>query len=345
MATQAIGIDLGKTVFHLVALDERGAVSNRRRFSRAQLIAFTANLPACLIGMEACCGAHYLGAVLEKQGHKVRLMPAQFVKPYVKSNKNDFIDAEAIAEAVQRAGMRFVPIKTQDQLDLQSLHRMRERLMQRRNSLINQLRAFFLERGITVRAGVAPLKRRLPELLQSADQTFSARMAAVIRQLTEEWRFTEDQIGAIAAEIQRIADQDAACQRLLTVPGIGPLSATAIVAAIGNGAAFANARGFAAWLGLTPRQHSTGGKAKLLGISKRGNSYVRWLLIHGARSVMARVNRSRLPFGHWLSALQARAHRNVVGVALAAKLARIAWAVLTSGEPYQNRTADSALMA
>lgn len=340
MATLTVGIDLGKTVFHLVTMDERGGVAARRRFSRAQLVAFTANLPSSLIGMEACCGAHYLGAVLERQGHQVRLMPAQFVKPYVKSNKNDFIDAEAIAEAVQRAGMRFVPIKTQDQLDLQSLHRMRERLMQRRNSLINQLRAFFLERGITVRAGVASLKRRLPELLQIAGETFSARMAAVIQQLTAEWRFTEEQIAAVTSEIQRIAEQDAACQRLLTVPGIGPLSATAIVAAIGNGAAFASARGFAAWLGLTPRQHSTGGKAKLLGISKRGNNYVRWLLIHGARSVMARANRDQLRFGPWLNGLQARAHRNVVGVALAAKLARIAWAVLTGGEPYKSQAVE-----
>lgn len=295
--------------------------------------------------MEACCGAHYLGAVLDKQGHQVRLMPAQFVKPYIKSSKNDFIDAEAIAEAVQQAGMRFVPIKTQNQLDLQSLHRMRERLMQRRNSLINQLRAFFLERGITVWAGVASLKCQLPELLQVAGETFSARMAAIIRQLSDEWRFTEDQIDTIETEIQRIADQDAACQRLLTVPGIGPLSATAIVAALGNGAAFANARGFATWLGLTPRQHSTGGKTKLLGISKRGNNYIRWLLIHGAQSVMTRANRDRLRFGRWLSGLQAKAHRNVVGVALAAKLARIAWAVLTSGEPYKTQAVELTAMA
>lgn len=339
MQIRAVGIDLGKTVFHLVAMNEHGKVVVRKRFSRTQLLTYTANLPSCLVGMEACCGAHFLGSALQQQGHQVRLIPAQFVKPFVKSNKNDFIDAEAIAEAVQRANMRFVPIKTQDQLDLQALHRVRDRLMQRRTSLINQLRAFLLERGITVRAGVAQLKCRIPELLQIVEQAFSARMAAVIRQLVEEWRFIEGQLGRLNLEIKQIAEADSTCRRLLTVPGIGPLAATAMVAAVGNGAAFAKGREFAAWLGLVPKQFSTGGKPKLLGISKRGNNYLRWLLIHGARSVIARVQRDRLRFGEWLTQLQLRTHRNIVGVALAAKLARIAWAVLTSGEPYRIRPA------
>lgn len=339
MQIRAVGIDLGKTVFHLVAMNEHGKVVVRKRFSRTQLLTYTANLPSCLVGMEACCGAHFLGSALEQQGHQVRLIPAQFVKPFVKSNKNDFIDAEAIAEAVQRANMRFVPIKTQDQLDLQALHRVRDRLMQRRTSLINQLRAFLLERGITVRAGVAQLKCRIPELLQIVEQAFSARMAAVIQQLVEEWRFIEGQLGRLNLEIKQIAEADSTCRRLLTVPGIGPLAATAMVAAVGNGAAFAKGREFAAWLGLVPKQFSTGGKPKLLGISKRGNNYLRWLLIHGARSVIARVQRDRLRFGEWLTQLQLRTHRNIVGVALAAKLARIAWAVLTSGEPYRIRPA------
>jgi transposase len=339
MQIRAVGIDLGKTVFHLIAMNEHGKVVVRKRFSRTQLLTCTANFPSCLVGMEACCGAHFLGSALKQQGHEVRLIPAQFVKPFVKSNKNDFIDAEAIAEAVQRANMRFVPIKTQDQLDLQALHRVRDRLRQRRTSLINQLRAFLLERGITVRAGVAQLKCRIPELLQTVEQAFSARMAAVIQQLVEEWRFIEDQLGRLNLEIKQIAEVDSTCRRLLTVPGIGPLAATAIVAAVGNGAAFAKGREFAAWLGLVPKQVSTGGKPKLLGISKRGNNYLRWLLIHGARSVIARVQRDRLRFGEWLTHLQLRTHRNIVGVALAAKLARIAWAVLTSGEPYRIRPA------
>jgi transposase len=337
MQIRAVGIDLGKTIFHIVAMDEHGKVLVRKRFSRTELLTYTANLPTCLIGMEACCGAHFLGTSLQQQGHQIRLIPAQFVKPFVKSNKNDYVDAEAIAEAVQRANMRFVPLKSQDQLDLQAIHRVRDRLMQRRTSLINQLRAFFLERGITVRAGVAQLKRKIPELLQTAEQTFSLRMTTVIRQLMEEWRSIEQQLNELNLELQRIAEADCACRRLLTIPGIGPLAATAIVAAVGNGAAFAKGRDFAAWLGLVPKQCSTGGKPKLLGISKRGNNYVRWLLIHGARSVITRVRRDRLRFGEWLTALQLRAHPNVVGVALAAKLARIAWAVLSTGEPYRSQ--------
>jgi len=335
MQIRAIGIDLGKTVFHLVATNELGKVVIRKRLSRTQLLHLTVNLPSSLVGMEACCGAHFLGTALQQQGHRVRLIPAQFVKPFVKSNKNDFIDAEAIAEAVQRANMRFVPIKTQDQLDLQALHRVRDRLMQRRTSLINQLRAFLLERGITVRAGVSQLRRRLPELLQTVQELFSTRMASIIQQLVAEWRSIEEQIDRLSLEINQITEADSTCQRLLTIPGIGPLAATAIVAAVGNGAAFSKGREFAAWLGLVPKQCSTGGKPKLLGISKRGNNYLRWLLIHGARSVIARVHRDRHRFGEWLTELQLRTHRNIVAVALAAKLARIAWAVLTTGEPYR----------
>lgn len=342
MQIRAIGIDLGKTVFHLAAMNEHGKVVVRKSFSRTQLLTYTANLPSCLIGMEACCGAHFLGAALREQGHQVRLIPAQFVKPYVKSNKNDFIDAEAIAEAVQKANMRFVPIKTQDQLDLQSLHRVRERLMERRTGLINQLRAFLLERGITVRTGVAQLKRKIPELLQFAEQSFSSRIAMILQQLVEEWRLIEVQLDELNRAITRVAETDSACQRLTTVPGVGPLIATAVVAAIGNGSAFNKGREFAAWLGLVPRQFSTGGKSKLLGISKRGNSYLRCLMIHGARSVIARVRRDRLRFGEWLTKLQLRSHRNIVGVAVAAKLARITWAVLTSGEAFCNRPAPVA---
>lgn len=343
MQIRAVGIDLGKTVFHLAAMNELGKVVIHKRFSRTQLLTFTANFPSCLIGMEACCGAHFLGTALQQQGHQIRLIPAQFVKPFVKSNKNDFIDAEAIAEAVQRPSMRFVPIKTQDQLDLQALHRVRDRLMQRRTSLINQLRAFLLERGITVRAGVAPLRRRIPELLQTVEELLSVRMAAIIQQLVAEWRSIEVQIDKLNLEIKQIAEADSTCRRLLTVPGIGPLAATAIVAAVGNGVAFSKGRDFAAWLGLVPKQCSTGGKPKLLGISKRGNNYLRWLLIHGARSVIARVQRDRHRFGEWLTKLQLRTHRNIVGVALAAKLARIAWAVLTSGEPYRSRPVGALL--
>lgn len=339
MALSTLGIDLGKTTFHVVGLDEGGRPALRRRLSRTQLLQFVANLPPCLIGMEACCGAHHIGRALASHGHDVRLMPPQYVKPFVKTNKNDYLDAEAIAEAVQRPTMRFVPIKTEDQLDLQALHRVRNRLVARRTSVINQLRAFLLERGITPRAGRAHLERRLPDILREAEQSLSLRLQHVLHRLRDEWRAIDEGVADVTKEIAEIAEHDEACQRLVTVPGVGTLTATAVVAAVGAGGAFRSGRDFAAWLGLVPRQHSTGGRPTLLGISKRGNSYLRRLLIHGARSVHRISNRSRLPLGAWLTALEQRAHPNVVTVALANKLARIMWAVLTRREAFRTPAA------
>jgi transposase len=336
MEMRVIGIDLGKSVFHLVGMDQHGKVVSRKRLSRSQMMVYTAKIPPCLIGMEACCGSHFVGAALTAQGHDVKLMPAQFVKPFLKSNKNDYLDAEAIAEAVQRPNMRFVPIKTGDQLDLQALHRVRDRLVSRRTSVINQMRAFLLERGITFRQGRAYLRKQIPELLGDAEQKLSSRMRQLVDRLWQEWKALEEQIEALSGEIESIASQDAACQRLLDVPGVGPLVATALVAAIGNGAAFTKGRDFAAWLGLVPRQHSTGGKAWLLGISKRGNAYLRRLFIHGARSIVMSLNRDSHAMGKWMSQLEARTHRNVLVVAVANKLARIAWAVLARGEAYRS---------
>ena len=287
MQIHSVGIDLGKTTFHLVALGAAGKVLVRKKFTQKQLLTFTANMQTSLIGLEACSGAHFLGRALRKQGHDVRLIAAQFVKPFVKSNKNDFVDAEAIAEAVERKNMRFVPIKTDDQLDLQAIHRVRDRLISRRTAVINQLRAFLLERGMVFAQRPAKLKAAMADT------------------------------------------------RIRQIPGIGPVVATAIVAAIGNGAAFRKGREFAAWLGIVPRQYSTGGKAKLLGISKRGNVYLRKILIHGARAAVLRIKRDRAPIGAWLDALDARAPKNVVVVAMANKLARIAWAVLSSGQDYR----------
>jgi transposase len=333
--TTTIGIDLGKTVFHLIGMDERGTITMKKRLSRTQLITLLANTPACLIGMEASCGAHYLARELAALGHNPRLIPAQFVRPFVKSQKNDYVDAEAIAEAVQRPTMRFVPVKTADQLDLQAIHRVRDRLIERRTSVINQLRAFLLERGLVMRTGRQHLFNQLPEILAEAEESISAGLFRLLGMLVNEWRQIEVDIEQLNLEISEVACRDAACKRLLTVPGVGPLTATAVIAAIGNGAAFSKGRQFATWLGLVPRQISTGGKAKLLGISKKGNEYLRRLFIHGARSVIARMNRDKLRFGHWISGLESRAHSNVVSVALANKLARIAWAVLNGGTDYQ----------
>jgi transposase len=338
MNIRSIGIDLGKTTFHLVALGERGKILLKKKLSRKQLLSFTTNLHPSLIGMEACSGSHFLGRALSQQGHDVRLIPAQFVKPFLKSNKNDYLDAEAIAEAVDRENMRFVPIKTDDQLDLQALHRVRERLVSRRTAVINQVRAFLLERGITFRKGPASLRKQMPEILENADEQLSGRMRGLLALLWQEWKELEQQIESLNSEIEGICDADPSCQRLRQIPGVGPLVATAVVAAIGNGAAFHKGREFAAWLGLIPKQYSTGGKTKLLGISKRGNPYLRKMFIHGARAAVLRLKREGSLIGKWMDGLEARAPRNVLIVAMANKLARITWAVLSSGEPYRAAT-------
>jgi len=335
MEIRSVGIDLGKTSFHLVALGDKGKVLLKKKFTQKQLITFTANLQTCLIGMESCSGSHFLGRALREQGHEVKLIPAQFVKPFVKSHKNDFVDAEAIAEAVERENMRFVPIKTDDQLDLQSLHRVRERLMTRRTALINQIRGFLLERGIVFAKRPIRLMEAMPEVLENIHENLTPRMRNMMAMLWSEWKDLELQIAEMNDEVERIASSDAACRRLRQIPGIGPLVATAIVASIGNGAAFRKGREFAAWLGLLPNQRSTGGKAKLGAISKRGNCYLRKILIHGARAVVLRCKRDRIAMGAWMTSLETRAPRNILIVATAHKLARIAWAVLSTGQDYR----------
>ena len=288
MEIRTIGIDLGKTVFHLVGLNAAGEVVLRKKCSRKQLLQFTANLQVGLMGMEACCGAHFLGRALREQGHEVRLMAARYVKPYVKTNKNDYIDAEAIAEAVGRPRMRFVPIKTDDQLDMQSLHRVRESWVGRRTSVINQIRGLLLERGITIRKGRHHAEAALPQILEDADTNLSGRLRMLLAHLQRELRQLQSQIDAIDVGIVQTASEHEACQRLMAIPGIGPVTATAIVSAIGNGTEFKRGRGFSAWLGLVPGQYSTGGKQTLLGISQRGNGYLRRLLVNGARAVFKR---------------------------------------------------------
>jgi transposase len=342
MQIRSVGIDLGKTTFHLVALGAAGTVLVRKKFTQRQLLTYTANMETSLIGLEACSGAHFLGRALRNQGHDVRLIAAQFVKPFVKSNKNDFVDAEAIAEAVERKNMRFVPIKTDDQLDLQAIHRVRDRLIARRTAVINQLRAFLLERGMTYAKTPAKLRIEMPGILENADNGLTPRMRNLIDVLWREWKSVEQQIEGLSDELERIASSDAGCTRIQQIPGIGPIVATAIVAAIGNGAAFRKGREFSAWLGIVPKQHSTAGKARLLGISKRGNTYLRKILIHGARAAVLRIKRDRVPIGAWMDGLEARAHRNILIVAMANKMARIAWAVLSSGEEYRPYTAETA---
>src|SRR6266699_4048871 len=274
----AIGIDIGKNSFHIVGQNQRGAIVLRQKWSRGQVEARLANLPPCRIGMEACVGAHHLSRQLKALGHDARLMPARYVRPYSRGQKNDFRDAEAIAEAVLRPTMKFVAIKTVEHLDLQGLHRVRERLVCQRTSVINQIRAFLLERGIAVRQGLRALRTEMPIVLAMTDK-LSPRMIRMIEDLCTDWRHLDARIATVSNEIKTLSEQDDGAKRLMTVPGIGPNISTATVAAIGSGDVFSKGRDFGAWLGLVPRQMSTGGRTILGPISKRGNRYLRMLFV------------------------------------------------------------------
>lgn len=339
MTIATIGIDLGKNSCSLAGLDDKGAVVLRRRLSRDRLVAFLSGQPPCVVAMEACCGAHHLGRAFAAQGHEVRLMSPEYVQPYVKAQKNDDRDAEAIAEAATRPTMRFVALKSEAQLDQQTLHRARTRLVNGRTRLINQLRAILLERGITVAKGRRSIGLALGTLLDDERSGLSARMRVLLEEMRLEWTELDARIAALDREFVETARSSAPARRLATIPGIGALNATALTAAIGEAEDFASARDLAAWLGLVPRQMTTGGKARLGGITKRGNVYLRTLLIHGARAALPGLSRSETPLGAWLRDLLARAHPNVVVVALAAKLARTAWAVLKSGVDYDRGVA------
>lgn len=342
MSIAMIGIDLGKNSCSLAMLDASGAVIQRRRMRPESIQSFTGKLPACTIAMEACCGAHHLGRLLLAQGHQVRLMSPEYVRPYVKAQKNDDRDAEAIAEAATRPTMHFVEVKSEAQLDMQTLHRARERLVGERTSLINQLRAILLERGIAVPQGRRRLEQYLAARLGETDATsLGVRMTALIEDMRLEWRELDRRIGGFDEEFAARARSDEVARRLATIPGIGVLNATALVAAIGHGEAFTHGRDLAAWLGLVPRQITTGGKARLVGITKRGNKYLRKLLIHGARAAMPHLAASGTHLGFWLRGLLARMHKNAAVVALANKLARIAWAILRTGERFDVNAAGT----
>jgi transposase len=335
-AIAVVGIDIGKNSFHIVGLDERGAIVLRQKWSRGQVEARFANMPPCLVGMEACVGAHHLSRRLKALGHDARLMPAKYVRPYSKGQKNDFRDAEAIAEAVQRPTMKFVATKSTGQLDLQALHRVRERLVSQRTGVINQIRAFLLERGIAVRQGYRFLRAGLPSILATPPDVLSPRMVRIIEDLADDWRRLDGRIDALSAEIEVLAREDAGCERLMSVPGIGPIISTAMVAAIGTGDAFSKGRDFGAWLGLVPRQISTGDRTILGKISKRGNRYLRVLFVQAAWAVLIKPKSwERHGLKPWIEAAKKRLHHNVLAIALANKLARIAWSVLARGRGFE----------
>jgi transposase len=337
-AIAVVGIDIGKNSFHVVGQDKRGEIVLRQKWSRGQVEARLANLSPCLIGMEACVGAHHLSRKLKALGHDARLMPARYVRPYSKGQKNDFRDAEAIAEAVQRPTMRFVATKSTEQLDLQALHRVRERLVGQRTAIINQIRAFLLERGIAVRQGLRFLRGELPGILAKRTDVLSPRMLQIIERLADDWHRLDERIEGLSSEITALACQDRGCERLMTVPGIGPIISSAMVAAIGTGDAFSKGRDFGAWLGLVPKQMSTGDRTILGSISKRGNRYLRALFVQAAWVVLVKVGPKhweRYGLKSWIEAAKKRLHHNVLAIALANKLARIAWAVLHKGRAFE----------
>lgn len=332
------GIDIGKHRFDVVGLDPTGAVIQRARFRRDTLLAHFAMAPKALVGMEACPGSQWLARRLIELGHEVRIVPGRFVKPYVKSNKNDANDAEAVAEAVGRPTMGFVQIKQTDQVDTQALHRARDRMVTARTRLISQMRAFCLEYGIPLRLGAGVFKIDLPRAVADDSNELTQVMRDLLNDLFDELKALENRIAKITRQIEALAARNDVAQRLMTIPGVGPLGATALVAAVGDGQQFRRARDLAAWLGLVPKQQSTGGKTVLLGISKRGNSYVRRLLIHGARSAFMHLGRSHDRLAQWVAHLSDRMHVNKAVVALAAKIARMAWIILNKpGALYQRR--------
>lgn len=343
MKVSVFGIDLGKNVCSLVGLDASGAVVLRRRVKRETLIRLAAKMPPCIVAMEACCGAHYLGRIFAARGHEVRLMSPEYVRPYVKAQKNDDRDAEAIAEAASRPTMRFVELKSEDQLDMQTLHRVRSRLVAERTALINQLRSILLERGIVIAQGKRKLEQCLAALLDAQDGSgLSSRMRILIADIRTQWQELDRRIAAFDAEFVAFAKEDQDARRLSTIPGIGVLNATALTAAVGKAEAFEHGRDLSAWLGLVPRQATTGGRPKLFGITKRGNKYIRTLLIHGARAALPYLAERDTALGRWAKGLLARVHKNIAVVALANKLARIAWAVLRRGEKFAAKGLPSA---
>src|ERR1700722_8899521 len=343
VSVRTIGIDMGKNTLHLIGLDQQGTIVLREKLARGRIGRRLANASPFLIGIEAGMATHYVARELLALGHDVRQVPPAYAKPFRQGHKNDFRDAHAIAEAVLRPSTRCVPVKTDNQLDLQALHRVRSRLVGQRTAVINQIRSFLLERGIAVRQGPRFLRQLLPEILAKRTDVLSPRMIGIIEDLSGDWRRLDERIERVTEEIEQLAHGSESCRQLMTVPGIGPLIASAMVAAIANGAAFAKGRDFAAWLGLVPKQMSTGDRTILGHISKRGNRYLRTLFMQGARVILLRpANWARHSFGPWLTAAAKRLHHNVLATALANKLARIAWTVLAQRRNYETRVVTEA---
>lgn len=334
MNVTTIGFDLAKQVFHLVGADSKGRQVMKRRIRRGGVLAYFANLPRCVVGIEACGGAHYWAREINRLGHEARLINPKFVKAYLRGEKNDYNDAAALCEAVVSPQMRFVPLKSEAQQDLQALHRLREGLIRQRTVWINRARGLLAERGIVLGQGTAAFRRGVPWLLEEVDNGLSMMFRELLAEMYEQVVWLDERIEVYNKRLAKFFAGDAACQRLKAIPGIGPMVGTALVAAVGDAHTFKNGRQLAAWVGLVPRQHSTGGRPRLLGISKRGDKHLRALLIHGARAVIRYAAGKEDRLSRWILRLQARRGTNVATVALANKLARMAWVVLSREEHY-----------
>jgi transposase len=335
MKITTIGIDLAKTVFQVHGVDERGKVLLRKQLKRKDVAGFFANLEPCLIGMEACGSAHYWGRTLSGLGHTVRLIAPQFVKPYVKTNKSDRNDAEAICEAVGRPSMRFVPIKSAQMQAVLAVHRARQGFVKARTAQANQIRGLLSEFGIVIAQGIGHIGKRLPEILEDGENALPGMMRQLLRGLGENLKEMDEQVSELERQIKLWHRENEQSSKLEAIAGIGPITASAFVATVGDVRSFKNARQVAAWLGMVPRHKGTGGKATMGGISKRGDVYLRTMLIHGARTVVAQLERKRDASDGWLQKLVARRNKNIAAVALAAKNARIAWAVLAHERSYE----------
>ena len=335
MKLTTVSIDLAKAVSQLHAIDEQGKTALKKQLKREQVVPFFATLEPCLIGMEACGGAHYWARKLHSLGHTVKLMAPQFVKPYVKSNKNDAADAEAICEAVTRPNMRFVPVKTVEQQAILAVHRARQGFVKARTAQANSIRGLLAEFGVVLPQGIRHINERLPGILEDYENDLPGSFRQLMQRLHEHLKELDRQVVELEREIQQWHRANEASCRLAEMPGVGPLTATALVASVGDAKNFANGRQMAAWLGLVPRQHSSGGKPTLLGISKRGDGYLRTLLVHGARSVVRVVESKTDPSADWLKGLLARRNTNVAVVAQANKTVRIAWALLAHGSRFR----------
>lgn len=333
MQVERIGLDIAKSSFQVHGVDAHGKVVVRKQLSRGKVLPYFAQLPPCLVGLEACGGAHYWARELQKLGHDVRLMAGAMIQPYRTGQKNDQNDAEAICEAVSRPRTRFVSVKSEAQQAVLTVHRARELLVTERTALANQIRGVVMEYGIIIAQGIQRLRRELPELVTA--ETLPELVREVVGELRERLLELDRRITDYDHRIEQLAKQNEATRRLMQVEGVGPITATAIVATIGTGVAFQHGRQFAAWLGLVPKQHSTGGKTVLGRITKHGNVYLRTLLIHGARAVLQFSAKRSDAKSRWVEAVRQRRGNNIAAVALAAKHARILWALLAHGQEYQ----------